>query len=311
MDKKEFKKKKYIKEKALELFPECYSRSLRVSTYYADDSLDRLKEYIIEYFENGIFNPKLVGFNADRVSDIINAYDLVKKEYYQEEKFNLKNTTVKKLFNAYNDLITNIGTYRFNRHRYGSYGDRQNKSNREILLDISMLYPVLLETLEKADVYINENSDAFRLFVAQLLEKIETWTNILKETDTNLDIAKANYHNTWSFYNRSYYLRERFRPELSLGEYKKEWKLKRNEACHTIYEFYQDIMMINKAIGYESIDVDESSYSLEVSETEALYNYAMENIVTGPNYYCYLNEDEKEEDMDVNILKKMLSRKCR
>ena len=65
-------------------------------------------------------------------------------------------------------------------------------------------------------------------------------------------------------------------------------------------------MMINKAIGYESIDVDESSYSLEVSETEALYNYAMENIVTGPNYYCYLTPKERIEDTNVNVLKKAI-----
>ena len=44
MDKKIFLKEKHIKEKALELFPECYSRSLNVSTSYTNNSLERLKK---------------------------------------------------------------------------------------------------------------------------------------------------------------------------------------------------------------------------------------------------------------------------
>ena len=184
MDKEEFLKKKYIKEKAIELFPECYSRSLNVSTSYIDNSLEKLKEYIIEYFENGVFNPKLVGFDADKASAISDTYALVKNEYYREENLNFENIAVDKLFNAYNDLISSISDYRFNAHRKNSYGGNQNRSNKEILLEISMLYPVLLDTLEKVDGYIVDNSDAFRLFVAELLDKIDSWTDMIKTANT-------------------------------------------------------------------------------------------------------------------------------
>ena len=307
MDKEEFLKKKYIKEKAIELFPECYSRSLNVSTSYIDNSLEKLKEYIIEYFENGVFNPKLVGFDADKASAISDTYALVKNEYYREENLNFENIAVDKLFNAYNDLISSISDYRFNAHRKNSYGGNQNRSNKEILLEISMLYPVLLDTLEKVDGYIIDNSDAFRLFVAELLDKIDSWTDMIKTANKNLSIAKFNYQETWNSVNKRYYYGGKS-TNLDLGISKKKWKLKKNEACHTIYEFYQDIIMINKAIDYESFDVDESSYSLGISEIEELYNYAMENIATGPNYYCYLTPEERIEDRNANVLKKAITK---
>ena len=50
------------------------------------------------------------------------------------------------------------------------------------------------------------------------------------------------------------------------------------------------------------------SYSLEVSEIEELYNYAMENIATGPNYYCYLTPEERIEDRNANVLKKAITK---
>ncbi len=305
MDKKIFLKEKHIKEKALELFPECYSRSLNVSTSYTNNSLERLKKYIIEYFENDVFNPKLVDFDADKAVAIREAYDLVKKEYYREENLNFENVAIDKLFDTYNDLISSISDYRFNAHRKNSYGGNQNRSNKEILLEISMLYPVLLDTLEKADRYIVNNSDAFRLFVSELLDKIGFWTNEMKIANNNLGIAKFNYHENWNSVNKRYYYGGSS-TSFDLGLSKKEWKIKRNEACHTIYEFYQDIMMINKAIDCEKFDTDESRYSMRVSEIEELYNYAMENIATGPNYYCYLTSEERIEDRNANVLKKAI-----
>lgn len=305
MDKKDFLKEKDIKEKAVELFPECYSRSLNVSTSYVNNSLERLKKYIIEYFENDVFNPKLVDFDVDKAVAIREAYDLVKKEYYREENLNFENVAIDKLFNTYNDLISSISDYRFNAHRKNSYGGNQNRSNKEILLEISMLYPVLLDTLEKADRYIVNNSDAFRLFVSELFDKIEFWTNEIKIANNNLGTAKFNYHENWNSVNKRYYYGGSS-TNFDLGLSKKEWKIKRNEACHTIYEFYQDIMMINKAIDYEKFDTDESSYSMKVSEIEELYNYAMENIATGPNYYCYLASEERVEDRNANVLKKAI-----
>ena len=303
--KKDFLKEKHIKEKAVELFPECYSRSLNVSTSYVNNSLERLKKYIIEYFENDVFNPKLVDFDVDKAVAIREAYDLVKKEYYREENLNFENVAIDKLFNTYNDLISSISDYRFNAHRKNSYGGNQNGSNKEILLEISMLYPVLLDTLEKADRYIVNNSDAFRLFVSELFDKIEFWTNEIKIANKNLGIAKFNYYENWNSVNKRYYYGGSS-TNFDLGLSKKEWKIKRNEACHTIYEFYQDIMMINKAIDYEKFDTVESSYSMKVSEIEELYNYAMENIATGPNYYCYLTSEERVEDRNANVLKKAI-----
>lgn len=307
MDKEEFLKQKYIKEKALELFPECYSRDLSISTSYWENSLECLKKCIIDYFEKGYFTPNSSKYDVRKISDLRDTYVLVKNEYYREENLKFENVAVDKLFNAYNALTSNISDYHFNAHRKHSYGGNQNKSNKDILLEISMINPVLLDTLEKADGYIVYNSDGFRLFVAELFDKIEFWTDELKEASRDLEIAKSNYQKTWNSVNRRYHYGCKA-TNSDLGASKKDWKLKRNEACHTIYEFYQDVMLINKAIDYESFDVDETSYSLKVSEIEELYNYAMENIATGPNYYCYLTPEERIEDRNANVLKKAITK---
>lgn len=305
MDKKDFLKEKYFKEKALELFPECYSKDLMVSTSFPN-ALAILNKYIAEYFEKGVLNPNSSKYDASKVTDIENAYYLVKKEYNREDNIGFEYVNVDELFEAYNSLISNIGDYHFIAHRKNSYGGNQNKSNKAILLEISMLYPVLLDTLEKVEKYYDDKGD--NLFADEIDDKISYWTNIFKLADENLCVAKDNYHKAWTYYNRGSYYVSGFESELDLGEYKKNWKLRRNEACNSIYEFYQDVMKINKAIDYESFDVDETSYSLEVSEIEELYNYAMENIATGPNYYCYLSGLEREEDRNVNVLKKAITK---
>lgn len=305
MDKKDFLKEKYFKEKALELFPECYSKDLMVSTSFPN-ALTILNKYIAEYFEMGVFNPNSSKYDASKVTDIENAYYLVKKEYNREDNISFEYINVDDLFEAYNSLISNIGDYHFIAHRKNSYGGNQNKSNKQILLEISMLYPVLLDTLEKIEKYYNEKCDT--LVADEIIEKISYWTRLLATVDGDLDDAKEKYHKAWTYYNRGSYFSHGFEPQFSLGEYKKNWKLRRNEACNSIYKFYQDVMKINKAIDYESFDVDETSYSLEVSEIEELYNYAMENIVTGPNYYCYLTPKERIEDTNVNVLKKAITK---
>lgn len=302
MDKKEFLKEKSIKEKALELFPECYSKNLMVSTSFPN-ALTILNKYIAEYFEKGVLNPNSSEYDASKATDIENAYYLVKKEYNREDNISFEYVNVDELFEAYNSLISNIGDYHFIAHISNSYGANQSRSNKAILLEISMLYPVLLDTLEKVEKYYDDKGDNF--FADEIDDKISYWTNIFKLADENLCVAKDNYH---FYYNRGSYYVSGFESELGLGEYKKNWKLRRNEACNSIYEFYQDVMKINKAIDYESFDVDETSYSLEVSEIEELYNYAMENIATAPNYYCYLSGLEREEDRIVNVLKKAITK---
>lgn len=303
MDKKEFLKEKYIKEKALELFPECYSKDLKVSTSF-QNSLRILQRYITDYFEKGIFDPTSSEYNDSKISDIRDAYCLVKKEYSREDSISFEYASPFELFKAYNSLISNIGDYHFIARWENSYGSNQNRSNKQILLEISMLYPVLIDILEKIDKYYDDKGET--LFADELEDKISYWITMFKIANSDLDEAKADYYKVFAFYNRSCYPVEDFVPELSLGQYKKNWKLRRNDACNTIYKFYQDIIKINKAVDCESFDVDETSYSLEVSEIEQLYNYAMENIATGPNYYCYLDDLEREEDRNANVLKKAI-----
>ena len=39
-----------------------------------------------------------------------------------------------------------------------------------------------------------------------------------------------------------------------------------------------------------------------------LADFAMENIATGPNYYCYLTPEERIEDRNANVLKKAITK---
>lgn len=301
MDKKEFLKEKYIKGKALELFPKCFDEVFNINNSYANNTLRYLKEHIIEYYENDYFTK-----NSDKMLEMKEAYNYIEKEYSNLGRLDLNSDILNELVESYDGLLSDISEYHFEGHNNRACGLKHNKSSRQILFEISLLYPVLINTLKKADKYLVSTKDS--LFKEELVVwNITPLIGELGTTGIALESASSYYQEVWNAINKSYYYGGIY-TNSDLGIAKKKWKLERNKACHIIYEFYQDIMKINKAIDYESFDVDEVSYSLEVSEIEELYNYAMENIATGPNYYCYLTPEERIEDRNANVLKKAITK---
>lgn len=234
------------------------------------------------------------------------AYNYIKKEYSNLGRLDLNSDILNELVEYYDGLLSDISEYHFEGHNNRACGFQHNKSSRQILFEISLLYPVLLNTLKKVDKYLASTRDS--LFKEELVVwNINPLIGELGTTSIDLENASSYYQEVWNATNRPYCY-DGIYTNYDLGVAKKKWKIKRNEACHTIYEFYQEIMKINKAIDYESFDVDESSYSLGISEIEELYNYAMENIAIGPNYYCYLTPEERIEDRNANVLKKAITK---
>lgn len=305
MDKKDFLKEKYIKEKAVEYFPNCFDKGFNLYVVSnKDNSIVWLEKYMSKWFEK----INLVTSSEEDIILLSDTYNYIKSGTYNLWMLYLNNSTVKDLLAFYNNLISDMSDYHFKKHSGHSYGATHNKTNKQILFEISLLYPVLIDTLKKVDKYLATDSDSLKSksFREELVEwNLKPLISELGTTCIELENASGHYHKIWNAVNRPYYY-DGIYTNSDLGDAKKKWKVERNKACHTIYEFYQDIMMINKAIDYEKFDTDESSYSMKVSEIEELYNYAMENIATGPNYYCYLTSEERIEDRNANVLKKAI-----
>ena len=61
---------------------------------------------------------------------------------------------------------------------------------------------------------------------------------------------------------------------------------------------------------YDNLNYEKNNNNID-TENDIIdsYNYGIRRIVTGPYYFCYLNEDEKEEIGNKKILKKEQSRR--
>lgn len=61
---------------------------------------------------------------------------------------------------------------------------------------------------------------------------------------------------------------------------------------------------------YDDLNYEENNNNIDIeNDIIDTYNYGIRRIVTGPYYFCYLNEDEKREIENKKILKIEQSRR--
>ncbi len=200
-----------------------------------------------------------------------------------------------KVYNAYEELIKEISEYSFIYHRFNSYGFKQTLANENILMEILFLKPVLIETLKNIDRFMDEfrksdfkSLDGTRCNIITRLSNLKTKLN---NTTKELNEAKEKYHMTWNFvqgrdcsYDRKRYTIER--TKSNLGKSKKEWRLKKNEACRVILDFYKEMAKLNVELCFLNPWMFE--------DLSSLYNTGLNYIAKSPNYYSYLTPEESE-----------------
>lgn len=303
MEKTNFIYEANSKANAIKFFPNFFGEDLNVSRECTlEDLKKRYLNYCEEYFTK--FNPD---DDYNRIM-IKRAYDYVQQMIEEQVKFEPNKNITKKLLTSYEELISAISEYQFIPHWKNSYSDTQNSSNQQILFEISLLKPVLTKTLENIDSFLEKVSSPEKIgvFYTELIKKLEDLIKSLDDSRDELVEAEISYHDTWNTTMRPSWYHKSPTSYSELGETKKLWRLKRNEACHTILSFFQEIEKINIAVHYATVAFkSQNSVTTNTTEVSELYHCGVENIRKGPHYYCYLSSDERKNITKQNSLKKV------
>lgn len=299
----EFWKNAQAKEMAIKFFPSFFGEDLNVTTKYNIKDLENeYLKYCVKYFT--IY----ANDSANERFYIQMAYEYMKTFLTEHTKFEMNFQIAKDVLKSYQDLIYILSGYHFFPHWKNSYGALQNDTNKKILFEISLFNPFLTKVLRNIDKYFKNVPEPGKIdeFYCELIAKLECLKKLLEDSFEDLSNAQREYHKTWNAANRSF----DYVPNREVGFAKKDWRLMRNETCHSILNFFKELENINIALyygtfNYNVLNAGVDAVTLEVSE---LYNNCVKNIINGPNYFCYLNETEKEEIAQEKLIRKIDSK---
>jgi len=289
------------KKNALKYFPTFFRKDLCVSSHLGLPDLEtQYLNYCVKYFTNYSYQ------GCSERFDIQTAYEYLKTILTNQQNIKINSKISNKVLDSYKSLIWTISNYHFIPHRKGSYGDKQNETNQRLLFEISLLTPVLYSISKNIDLYLENISESeIDGFYCTLIYKLNNMTKSLNNSNNDLKRYQQKYYDTWNLVNRPGY-HQQPSSYTDLGYAKKEWRLSRNKAVRKILEFYKELESINIALYYGTFEYSDKNYGLDQATIEISQNYnnGINNIINGPNYFCYLNDEEKEEIAIQKILKK-------
>lgn len=275
------------KKYAVEYFPMLFKKDFNLKDEITITDLNKEYNKCLELAKIDLDEYKIEKKELDA------AYQAVVKMI--NERIEPKSEIVKELLEEYYKLTSTIANYRFNSYPYNEYEKEkyktnkngphaynQNVANKKILFDISLFTPMLFMILENIDDILtrefpNNNNDSF---ITALIDELKHIKEELNNTKYFLSDAENSYHNTWdSVMGRSYGRNSNYN---ELGRAKETWRKQKNDALHTILEFYQRLWNINKYLGFIGVIHD-----IDTIETNYLEN--RKNIETGPYAYSYLD----------------------
>lgn len=290
------------KKNALKLFPDFFGKDLCVSSRFKLKDLEtQYLNYCIKYFTNYSYK----GIRERK--DIQTAYEYLKTILTNQVKIKINSKLSTEILNSYENLILTISNYHFIPHRKGSYGDKQNENNKRLLFEISLLTPVLYSILKNIDLYLENILEPEKVddFYCMLIYRLNSMIKSLNTINNDLKKSQQRYYNTWNLVNRPGYDQQ---PSsyTNLGYAKKEWRLTRNKAVRTILDFYDELESLNIALYYGTFQFHKENYGLDQATLEISQNYnnGIKNIINGPNYFCYLDSEEKQEIAIQKFLKR-------
>lgn len=206
----------------------------------------------------------------------------------------------------YYTLTDEIGRYSFIPHHDSSFGANQNRANDEILYDLVLFEDLVKDMLIKIDKYCKEHNDEYKNDINERLFDLADNNSYHRE---KLEAARIKYHRIWNGACRGneYNYKE-------LGEAKQEYRKTKNETCKYVLDFVKELYSISCAIDVLTYDTKKDPLIALVEGVKSTqfnreYHEAFKNIVNGPNYYAYLDKEEKERQSKVNKeLKKQLKK---
>lgn len=302
-------KEKYLtepeaKQYAIKFFPNYFGKDLQVNTRPENSGLEgelqelrrQYSKYCTENFTNGSNESSNEKLSIDIAYEYLEFFLTITN---QDKFYAHQRILHRRFLDRYQHLIWSITQYHFMAQSDNSYGAKQNKTNEKLLYDISLLEPVLTATLDNISKYFKNITKLEEIdeFYCILINKIFKLSNMLLKAPSQFYNDQERYHELWNYIARSRTYSPKIARRWDLGDVKRFWRLERNKLVRTALEFYKELENINIALYYGTFEYSEMNYGLDQAtlEVSQIYNNGIKNIINGPHYFCYLNEEEKQE----------------
>lgn len=284
MTEQEIQRKIDDRKNAIDILGKLFDKSLRFS-YYICDRADYAEYQIMnaskDYVERQLYFRRK--FSPEAVSS---AENYVRNGNEKYKNFKLTNRKSVILYDTYLGLLQELGEYDFVADDDNTYGDKQNKTNRNILLYFTLFEDEIMQALKLLDTNINNNPE--------LKEKMVMLEENLQQAINLLYTKRTHYHNTWNNMNRpSLSLKYFDVSSASMSRSKKNWRLERNRACRTALQFIK--WLEDLVIKYNP-------------EFKSNFKDYIKYLRNQPYYFCFIDDQQKKQLEEAKRLRKEQSR---
>lgn len=246
-------------------------------------------EFEIKYAQDRyIYSQEYWGRKIDE-QNLDKALQYVRAEINKYRDFSLNTPQAQKAFNAYVDILEELGKYEFVARDDNTYGDNQNKTNKNILLYFTLFEDEIMQAIKILDENVTNNEE--------IEYKLNRGAELLKYEQMHLQGARKQYHDTWDCNNHWQRAYEKGvyenMTETNLGRDKKYWKIRRNRSCNVLLKFIKKIEELAKQCDWD-IQIGFKDY--------------LKYLRKQPYYFCFIDDQQKKQLEEAKRLRKEQSR---
>ena len=276
------------KDYAEEYFPGFVRPDFSVVGVKSVSELEKkYQDYLLKYFRKFGEERDLERYHIQR------GYDYLSDQMKTRKDIHFEHPLLKDLFQTYERCIFSISQYHFLPQSDHSVGAKQNKANRNMMLELSAFRPFVIGVLEKIDRRLSTMDEDQEVtdFDLEIAEYAEDFASKLEVVCDRLNTSEENYHKAWNERtNRGIFTRYATSNQ-EVGAARKAWRLEKNAASHELLMFFKELNLVNTALNAGSFQYD---MTRDRDILNQQYEEDMEIIKNSPNYYSYLDENTRK-----------------
>ena len=299
---------------AITFFKEFFSDGYNLIYYPCALNDENIDEYYNFYEKHNFFNNEKVSKNdEEREFRIVDGYNYIKDKIKDSYDYELEDKKTFLLLDQYYELTNEIGKYKFVPHFKYSTGYNQNKATDDMLINLSLLEPIIRESLKDIDTFLKEKKDSKDEFVIDLNNKLKESIYKNDRSLESLQDREVDYHETWDGA-----CRDTEYNYIELGMSKRAYRKEKNNACRRVMDCAREIVNMDQEIMQYKFNELRENYESKnkvfplirhANKLVGEYEKVLDRIQSGPYYYSFLTEEEiKEQTKSNKEYKKMLKK---